>query len=58
MACLTQNTKFGELLELVAEKGIDGMSEPVAILLNLAMRLEREDYSNGFKPRTIKTRLG
>ncbi len=73
MACLTQNTKFGELLELVTEKGIDGMSEPVAILLNLAMRLEREDYiqatayertaarkdySNGFKPRTIKTRLG
>lgn len=73
MACTTDNTQFGELLELVTENGMNGLSEPVALLLNLAMRLEREqyikaeayertfsrkDYSNGFKKRTIKSRLG
>ncbi len=73
MACLTQNNQFGELLELVAEKGMDGISEPVALLLNLAMRLEREQhlnaeayertdqrngYRNGFKSKTVKTRMG
>jgi len=42
MTCLTQGTQIGEFLELVTEKGIDGMSEPVAILLNLAMRLEKQ----------------
>ncbi len=73
MAHSTQDTQFGELLELVTEKGLDGISEPAAILLNLAMRLEREqylqagayersadrvDYANGFKSRSIKTRIG
>ncbi len=73
MTCLTQDTQFGELLELVAEKGLDGISKPVALLLNLAMRLEREQhlqagayerteqrngYANGFKPKTVKTRMG
>lgn len=73
MACLTQDTQFGELLELVASKGLDEISEPVALLFNLAMRLEREKYlkagayerteqregyANGFKPKTIKTRFG
>ena len=60
-------------LELVAEKGLNGISEPVTLLLNLAMRLEREQhlqagsyerteqrngYANGFKPKTVKTRMG
>ncbi len=73
MTCSTHDTQLGELLELVAEKGLDGISEPAAILFNLAMRLEREqylqagayertsdrvDYANGFKNRSIKTRIG
>ena len=73
MTCSNQDTQFGELLELVAEKGLNGISEPVTLLLNLAMRLEREQhlqagsyerteqrngYANGFKPKTVKTRMG
>jgi transposase-like protein len=57
----------------VIGEGMDGLSEAVAILINEAMRLERErhigagsyersaerrDYANGFKPKNLKTRIG
>ena len=61
------------ILATLIEHGFDGMSEAIAMLVNEAMRLEREhhlkakpyerteartDYANGFKPRKIQTRIG
>jgi transposase-like protein len=62
-----------EYLEQLAEQGMDYMPELIRILLNLAMRAERQKhlgvapyerstdrkgYANGFKVKTLKTRLG
>jgi transposase-like protein len=62
-----------EILEQVAAGGSDAISEIVRILINEAMRLEREHYlgarpyersperkgyANGYKPKTVKTRVG
>ena len=68
-----QSTAFNELVQLLAEHGFDGMAEAITILMNEAMELERADtlgaapyersatrrgYVNGFKPKTVKSRLG
>jgi transposase-like protein len=60
-------------LELLTEQGSDGFLEAMRILLNAAMLFERErglqaapyertsqprDYANGFKPKSLRTRLG
>lgn len=62
-----------EILEILSKEGLGGMSEAVRILMNAAMLLEREKYlgaalherteerrgyANGFKPKTIQTRIG
>lgn len=62
-----------EVLELLAEQGFDGLAEAMQTLLNEAMKLERSQvlgarpyertsrrqvYANGFKPKTVKTRIG
>ena len=62
-----------EVLELLAECGFDGMAQAIEILLNEAMKLERSavldaqpyertprrrGYANGFKPKTVRTRVG
>ena len=62
-----------ELLELVASEGLDFLPELVRILINTATQVEREKHlgagyykrsperrghANGFKPKTVKTRLG
>lgn len=62
-----------QLLEILTEHGLDGLQEAMAILLNEAMKIERsrflgagpyeraEDrrgYANGFKDKTLKTRVG
>lgn len=62
-----------ELLELVASEGLDFLPELVRILVNAATQVEREKHlgaghyersperrghANGFKPKTVKTRLG
>jgi len=62
-----------EYLEQMAEDGMEYMPELIRILLNAAMRAERQKhlgvapyersperkgYSNGFKEKTMKTRLG
>lgn len=62
-----------ELLELVSEQGLDVLPELIRIVLNNAMQLEREQHlqaapyerspvrkghANGFKPKTLKTRVG
>lgn len=62
-----------EVLELLAEQGFEGLAEAMQILLNDAMKLERSQVlgarpyqrtsrrqgcANGFKPKTVKTRIG
>jgi transposase-like protein len=62
-----------EVLELRAEQGFEGLAKAMQILLNEAMKLERsqalgarpyqrtarrQGYANGFKPKTVKTRIG
>jgi len=65
--------RWSQLLELLAKEGFDGMKEALTTLLNQAMKLERTKYlgaepyqrtdarrswANGFKPKTLDTRLG
>lgn len=62
-----------ELLEQIASEGLEFLPEMVRILINAATQTEREKhlgagpyersaerrgYANGFKPKTVKTRLG
>jgi transposase-like protein len=62
-----------EFLEQLAIEGLDGLPEMVRIVVNEAMKLERQKYlragpyertpdrrgqANGFKPKTVKTRVG
>lgn len=62
-----------ELLEQIASQGLDFVPELVRILVNAAMRAERENYlgaelyqrsnerhghANGYKPKTVQTRMG
>ena len=57
------------ILQIVSEKGFDGLREIMQMLFNEAMKMERENYlhaspyqrtdlrtdhANGFKPRTIQ----
>lgn len=64
---------MSEVLELIAQQGLDGMAEAYRILLNAAMKAERsaalgadayerspdrKGYANGFKPKTLATRSG
>ena len=73
MTMLTDNNKLANIMEPIIEKGFVGMPEAVQLLLNEAMIIERnrhlkadpyertedrQDYANGFKPKTIKSRLG
>lgn len=61
------------VVQLLCESGLSQMAEAVRIMLNEAMRIERsqvlgadpyersdrrQGYANGFKPKTIETRLG
>jgi putative transposase len=62
-----------ELLEQVKEQGLEVLPEMIRVILNTAMQAEREEYmntepyqrttereahANGFKPKTIRTRVG
>jgi putative transposase len=62
-----------ELLEQIATQGFDILPELIRIVINAAMHAERQQYlgvepyqhssdrnghANGFKPKTVKTRLG
>jgi transposase-like protein len=62
-----------ELLELIASEGLDILPELIRVLINASMQIDREKYlgaghyerteerrghANGFKPKTVKTRLG
>lgn len=67
------NSLNAEILEILSKEGLGGMNEAVRILMNAAMLLEREKYlgaashertedrrgyANGFKPKTLQTRIG
>jgi len=62
-----------EILEQIAAEGMEALPELIRILINEAMRHEREQhlgarpyerspdrkgYANGYKPKTVKTRVG
>jgi transposase-like protein len=62
-----------ELLEQIAADGLEALPGLIRTLVNEAMRLEREQhltagayertptrrgYANGYRPKTVKTRLG
>jgi transposase-like protein len=68
-----QATALDTITELLAEHGFDGLARAVTVLLNEVMKIERSHalgaapyqrtegrvgYANGYKPRTIHTRLG
>jgi putative transposase len=73
---MTYQTDFtvpAELLEQIASQDLDFIPELVRILVNAAMRAERENYlgvepyqrsnerqghANGYKPKTVQTRMG
>ena len=62
-----------ELLEQIAAEGTEALPELIRVLINEAMRLEREQYlgaspyersperrgyANGYKPKSVNTRVG
>lgn len=62
-----------DVVQVLAEHGFDGMAQAMELLLNECMKIERQaalgvgpyqrgearhGQANGFKPRTIKTRIG
>ena len=66
-------TAVSEAVQLVLDEGLDGLGTAVSVLLNEAMKIERcrtlgaepwqrtperTGHANGYKPRTLKTRLG
>ena len=68
-----KDTIFSQLIGTITEQGLEGMGEAVGILLNEAMKVERsralqaspwertdsrKGYANGFKSKTVSTRLG
>ena len=68
-----QNNALDQIGELLAEHGFDGMTQALTVLLNEVMKLERaqalgagpyersegrQGHANGFKPKTVQTRMG
>jgi putative transposase len=68
-----QSNAFGELVQMLADEGFDGMAQAIQTLMNEAMKLqraealgagpyersaERRGYANGFKPKAVNSRLG
>ena len=73
MACRVKDNIVGDVLEKLCDEGFDGISGVLVTLLNEAMKLDRsrhlqaglyerndnrQGYANGYKPKTIKSRLG
>ena len=68
-----ESTTMDRILQPLIDNGFDGIGDAVQVLLNSAMLIEREKalgagayersdsrdgYANGFKPRSLKTRVG
>jgi putative transposase len=73
MACEANGSKVSGIIEQLCDEGFDGLTGAVITLLNEAMKLdrtrhlqvkpyerseERQGYSNGYKPKTVNSRLG
>jgi transposase-like protein len=73
MAHRQHGNAFDDAMKLLIENGFDRMANVLQILLNEAMKIEREDvlaagayqrtpdrkgYANGYKPKTVDTRMG
>lgn len=73
MTCQRQDTDTLSAVELVAERGLEGLPDALAALIDEAMRVERahhlsaghyersddrRGYANGYKTRTLNTRMG
>lgn len=68
-----ESTPFDQMIQVLEEHGFDGMARAIGILVNEAMKIERSEvlgaqpyertserrgYANGFKPKTLQTRIG
>ena len=68
-----QSNNTHQAVQLLAENGFDGMAQAMQLLINEAMRIERAEYlgagpyerseerksyANGFKPKTVNSRIG
>jgi transposase-like protein len=68
-----QNKKITSAIQEIIDTGLEGMREAMVLMFNEAMFIERsqvlnaqpyertderQGYANGFKPKTLKTRLG
>jgi len=73
MTYQTDCTLTDELLEQIAEQGLDVLPELIRTVINTAMQIERQQYlnvepyersperrghANGYKPKTVTTRVG
>lgn len=73
MTCQKNDNVLSEITEVLFKDGMSGLDKAVSILINEAMRIERskhlnvghyersdqrQDYANGFKNKTLKTRIG
>lgn len=73
MAQQDQDSSIFDAVELLKNNGFDGLAEAVTVLINTAMSAERSEYlgarpyertqdrrgyANGYKAKTVKTRLG
>jgi transposase-like protein len=73
MTCQNNNSKLDAVMELLIENGFEGFADVMRILLNEAMKIERDNalgaalyertdnrkgYANGYKPKTVDTRVG
>jgi putative transposase len=73
MAHQNNDNKLDAVMELLIENGFEGFADVLRILLNEAMKIERDQalgaqlyqrtdtrkgYANGYKPKTVDTRIG
>ena len=73
MAHQADNSVIETVVQLLAENGLSHMADAMRLMLNEAMRIERSQvleadpyqrtekrrgYANGFKPKTLQTRVG
>ncbi|GAF74553.1 unnamed protein product [marine sediment metagenome] len=73
MTQVKDNNLLATLMQMVNENGLEAVAETFRILLNEAMKIERDQslcaglyertdnrqgYANGYKPKTIDTRMG
>lgn len=73
MTTVRNDTKLSEIVAMISEQGMDGLGSALQILINQAILIERDRhlqassyertasrtcYANGFKAKTLKTRLG